>query len=103
MHSREASAQEPRRPGADLFPHLRENLIIGGCIVVYAALMLWPLYNLVAGVGSQPANFTLFGGMVGLMLAGYATMTERVHGPLRWAIGAIGLSFLVFCWGFGPL
>ena len=86
----------------DLDHQTRDNIIVGIGGLVYAVLLGWPLYNLAVG-RSQPENFTLLGGMIGLMLAAYAIMTNRMVGSFRWIAGAAGLLVLVLCLGFGPV
>jgi hypothetical protein len=91
-----------RRRWGELDHQTRDNIIVGVGGLVYAVLLGWPLYNLAVG-RSQPENFTLLGGMIGLMLAAYAIMTNRMVGSFRWIAGATGLLVLVLCLGFGPL
>lgn len=92
-----------RRLGEVLDPQVRDNLIVGTTILIYAALLGWPLYSLAVGVGMPASNLTLLGGTIGLLIATYAVMTDRIHGWPRPAIGALGLAVLVLCFGFGPL
>lgn len=84
-------------------PEFRDNIVVGIGSALYAALLAWPIYNLAIGSGSQPKNLTLLGGMIGLMLATYAVMSNRVADQWRLPIGAVGLSLVLVCWGFGPL
>lgn len=86
-----------------LNPDIVDNIAVGLGGLVYAAALGWPLSNLATGYGSRPENFALLGGMIGLMLAAYAVMSNRLAQPVRLPIGAIGLTIVVVCWGFGPL
>jgi hypothetical protein len=83
--------------------NLGEKLIIGTSALLYAALLAWPLYGLAIGSGSRQENFTLLGGVIGLMLATYAVMSNRIAEPMRLPLGVIGLSIVLACWGFGSL
>jgi hypothetical protein len=80
----------------------RDNIIVGVAAAFYAALLAWPIYNLLLGP-SAPEDFTLLGGMIGLMLASYAVMSNRVADVFRLPIAAAGLLIVLACWGFGPL
>jgi len=84
-------------------PHARDNLFVAALALFYAILAGFPLYNLITDNGSRPRNFTILGGMVGLVIAGFAAMDIPVHGALRLALAAVGIGLIVGFWGFGPM
>lgn len=84
-------------------PQARDNTFVGMLALLYAVLAGLPLYNLVTGNGSRPQNFSILGGMVGLVIAGFAAMDIPVHWTLRLTLAAIGIGLIVGFWGFGPM
>jgi hypothetical protein len=92
-----------QRLGEALDPEVRDNVIVGATILIYTALLCWPLYGLAVGAGMPASNLTLLGGTIGLLLATYAVMSDRLHGWARRTIGAVGIAIVVLCFGFGPL
>jgi hypothetical protein len=88
----------------DLDPklQLRDDLIVATGGLIYLAVLIWPIYGL--AFGGHPTRYeTLLGGFIGLLLASYAVMSDRMDGRHRTAIASIGVGFIVLCWGFGPL
>jgi hypothetical protein len=103
----EESAQEPRTPLPRRWtlrdPQVRDNAFVTVLALFYAILAGFPLYNLVTGNGSRPQDFSILGGMVGLIIAGFAAMDIPVHWALRLMLAAVGIGFIVGFWGFGPM
>jgi hypothetical protein len=89
----------------DLGPkhQLRDDLIVAAGALLYLLVLIWPLYGLASGHGRHPEYPTMLGGLIGLLLASYAVMSDRMRGRQRALIAAIGIAFIVVCWGFGPM
>lgn len=84
-------------------PQARDNTFVAALALFYAILAGFPLYNLITGNGSHPQDFSILGGMIGLVIAGFAAMDIPVHWGLRLALAAIGIGMIVGFWGFGPM
>jgi hypothetical protein len=105
---KEAEQRLRRRTGLrgrwhELTPKQRDDIVVGAIAFIYGAVAIGPIYNLVTGVGSRPQNFTILGGMIGLVIAGYAAMAVQLHWPIRAILGAIGVACIAGFWGFGPM
>ena len=81
----------------------REDVLVAMGGLVYLGVLGWPLYRLVFADGATPENMSIVGGLVGLLLASYAVMSDRVEGTIRGLLAAIGILAIIACWGFGPL
>lgn len=84
-------------------PRARDNAFVAALALFYVILAGFPLYNLITGNGSRPQDFSILGGMIGLVIAGFAAMDIPVHWTLRLVLAAIGIGLIVGFWGFGPM
>jgi len=89
----------------DLGPdhQLCDDLIVAAGASLYLFVLIWPLHGLASSHGHHPEYPTMLGGLIGLLLASYAVMSDRFRGPQPALIVAIGITFIVMCWGFGPM
>jgi hypothetical protein len=81
----------------------RADLIVATGALLYLFVLIWPLHGLVTGHGHRPEYPTMLGGLLGLLLASYAAMSDRLRRQQRALIAAMGIAFIVACWGFGPM
>ena len=82
-------------------PESRDNVIMLWAGALCAVLLVVPLYNVITDSGSRPGNFTFLGGLIGLVLAAYAVMSNRVASAMRLPLGLLGVVLIAICWGFG--